>query len=119
MHSMSLDFRFPNDKRSFFATKSVLMCIWATAAATLEQLPLQPPLSTSKRLLHLLMKPDTHAHHPVCSAGFNASEVDLLFTGWGLWFMVYGLWFMVCGLWFMVCGFWFVVYVLWFMVSGL
>ena len=84
MHSMSLDFRFPNDNRSFFATKSVLMCIWATAAATLEQLPLQPPLSTSKRLLHLLMKPDTQAYHPVCSAGFNASEVDLLFTGWGL-----------------------------------
>jgi hypothetical protein len=76
-----LKLQFHDTKLPVFATRSVIMCIWATAAATREDSPLQLPLKTSSRLLHLLVMPAMQRQHTVCSQPFSASDYNIFFSG--------------------------------------
>jgi hypothetical protein len=73
--------QFPDHNMAVPATVSSIMCIWATAAATREDSPPQQPLKTSSRLVHLLINPAMQRQHTVCSQPFNASDIDLFFSG--------------------------------------
>ncbi len=80
MPDMTFDFRQVKANLPGAVTASRLLCVWATAGTSPENLQQQLPLRTSQRLLHFMVS-DSEAHHHVCSSPLNSSDVDTLMQG--------------------------------------
>jgi hypothetical protein len=80
MPDMTFDFRHEKPILPYAVASSRLLCLWATAASSLESLPLQLPFHTSQRLLHFMVSVHEARHH-VCSSPLNSTDVDALLQG--------------------------------------